>query len=502
MFIEKMSPLPAARGRGLQEARAGVALSSQGNLSGARPRFAEAIRLEPNNAEFHWLLGVCDWAMGHTDQAVWHLELAVQLNPRFAKAYASLGEWYLRRGIIDSAMEATAKAVELAPEDVTVLQSRAWVLEAAGKFDQAWAIVQSLVTRPSPTVSIGKLYGRLAQRLGQQEQALSVVKAIRTTRRITAAEEADLCYTSANLLDQLQRYDEGFAYASRANSIVRPACNPAAHDRFFDKMIEYFSPERLESLPKSMYRSQKPVFIVGMPRSGTSLVEQILASHAQVFGAGELDFMHRVVLGTLDMLSAEQHEFPECLDSLSVDKANGMAQIYLQPLMAMCPKATRITDKNPLNFIHLGLISALLPDARIIHCRRDPLDTCLSCFMTPLDSGIDFRFDLNHLGSFYRGYERLMAHWKSVLNLPILDVQYEDVVANPEAQSRRMVEFLGLPWDEKCLRFYETDRPVATSSVQQVRNPVYSSSVERWRHYEKHLNPLKAALGIEAHIRQ
>ena len=303
-------------------------------------------------------------------------------------------------------------------------------------------------------------------------------------------------FAAGGLLDGLKRYDEAFEQAKRANFIRRPRYNADSHDREIEKSIEYFSPRRLRCLPRASYRDTKPVFVVGMPRSGTSLTEQILASHPGVYGAGELDFINRVFEGTLGMLSATVAEFPSCLDRLSVDRADGMAQIYLEPMKSLSPNALRIVDKMPLNFLHLGLISLLLPEAKIIHCRRDPLDNCLSCHMTNFVVAHDYKYELNNLGRFYRIHDRVMAHWKSVLDLPILEVDYEKVVADPEGQARRMVEFVGLPWDDRCVQFHKTKRAVVTASVAQVRKPIYSSSVQRWRNYEKHLGPLKQVLGV------
>ena len=274
----------------------------------------------------------------------------------------------------------------------------------------------------------------------------------------------------------------------------RAAYDPAAFEHLTGPQIDYFTRERVRAMPKATLRSDKPVFIVGMPRSGTSLVEQILASHPAVHGAGELDFIHHIWVGMLGMLGSNFGKYPKCLDNLTTEQVDGMADVYLSPLVAMKPDAVRITDKMPLNFLHLGLIASLFPSARIIHCRRDPMDTCLSCFMTHFNYPQPFQHDLEHLGHFYRLYEKLMGHWKTVIDLPMLEVSYEEVVADPEAQSRRMVEFLGLPWNDDCLKFHQTKRPCATASVMQVRRPVYGSSVGRWRHYEKHLGPLKSAL--------
>ncbi|HEY1921742.1 MAG TPA: sulfotransferase, partial [Tepidisphaeraceae bacterium] len=298
-----------------------------------------------------------------------------------------------------------------------------------------------------------------------------------------------------DLLDRAGRYDEAFALAERANAIYRGRpYDPAISENWATRVAGYFTRERIGSLPKATVLNEKPVFIVGMPRSGTSLVEQIAASHPAVHGAGELNFMFRVLDGTVGMLGSNTENYPACLDRLTTEIADKAAGIYLGPLTALNPDAARITDKMPLNWFHLGLIALLFPGARIIHCRRDSMDTCLSCFLTHFNSGHEYKHNLPHLGHFYRIYERMMAHWRSAIDMPMLEVAYEDVVAGAETQSRRIVEFLGLAWDDRCLTPHKTKRAVATASVQQVRRPIYNTSVRRWRRYEKHLGPLKAAL--------
>jgi len=474
------------------EAESGHALFSSGNLSGADEKFQSAIRLNPQAAEFHLAAGVCNLAMGRSDDAGDHFLAAVRLSPNFASANAWLGEWYLTRGAIDLALKSTARAMELDPTKPECLLSRAWVLEAAGETNAAWDLVQQLLTKDRLTPSTARLYGRLAPRFGREEHALQMISGL--LQAGTTPDEYTLNFAAADLLERAGRYDEAFLYASRGNEVRRAKYDPVAQERWASRQIAYFTRERLRSLPRATDRSDKPVFIVGMPRSGTSLAEQIVASHPAVHGAGELNFIQQIFIGTLSALSAQMSDYPACLDRITLEQVDDMADIYQASITALNPGATRITDKMPMNFMFLGQISLLLPGARIIHCRRDPMDTCLSCFMTPFRAGQEFKHDLTDLGNFYRLYERLMAHWKASLDLSILDVDYEDVVSDLERQSRRMTDFLGLPWDDRCLRFHNTKRAVLTASVQQVRRPIYKSSVQRWRRYESHLGPLKAAL--------
>jgi hypothetical protein len=235
-----------------------------------------------------------------------------------------------------------------------------------------------------------------------------------------------------------------------------------------------------------------PVFIVGMPRSGTSLVEQILASHPAVHGAGELRLMKHFT----DALPAElgsTAEFPECLDRLDKAACHRLAEAYLGDLHRLAPDKARITDKLPLNFHNLGLIATLFPEAQIIHCRRDPRDVCWSCYFQNFRE-IAFACDLQMLGAYYRQYDRLMAYWKDMLPTPILDVCYEELVANLEHVSRQIVAFCGLPWDKACLDFHQTQRVVRTSSNIQVRQPLYRKSIGYWKNYEPYLGLLMKSL--------
>jgi tetratricopeptide (TPR) repeat protein len=475
-------------------AKAAQTLMASGQHAAAAARLAQAIQLEPGSGQHHWHLAHCQWAVGDGDSAGRSLEVAVKVDPQLAVAHASLAEWYLIHGMIEPALSASARAFALSPHNRGVLAARAVVLEASGELDAAWDVVQQAIACQQAVPPIVLLYARMARRRGHQGQALALVQSMIAAGGLSVLDESALHMAAADLLDGLGRYDEAFGHAIRGNKIRMPHWNPSEHSQSVDRRIEYFTADRIRSLPRSTNRSPKPVFIVGMLRSGTSLVEQILASHPAIHGAGELDLMYWTWTGTLDMLDATESEYPACLDRLSVEQADGMSNIYLGPLSALNPSAERIIDKMPLNFLHLGLIATLLPGARIIHCRRDPLDICLSCYMTQFSHGNAFKYDLAHLGKFYKDYERLMTHWKSVLDIPILDVAYEDVIADAPGQTRKMLDFLGMPWDDRCTRFHETKRSVATASVQQVRHPIYTSSKQRWRNYERYLGPLKAAM--------
>jgi hypothetical protein len=257
-------------------------------------------------------------------------------------------------------------------------------------------------------------------------------------------------------------------------------------------LINIFSHEALQRAPRAGNCSERPIFIVGMPRSGTSLVEQILSMYPGVAAAGEL--------ADIGLLASELQELIEKSDpvnditQLSREQCDAFAQRYFDLLSGRYPNAIRVTDKMPQNFLYLGWIALLFPKARVIHCVRDPLDTCLSCYYQMFTGDHPYAYDLANLGAYYRQYQRLMLHWGEVLDIPIFEVCYEDFVRDPEELGQAMVDFCSLKWDKRCLEFYKSERSVATASFQQVRRPIYSSSMGRWQHYADHLEPLKKAL--------
>jgi Sulfotransferase family len=243
--------------------------------------------------------------------------------------------------------------------------------------------------------------------------------------------------------------------------------------------------------------SSVPIFILGMPRSGTTLVEQVLASHSEVYGAGELlDFEREVA--RLSEADGAPPTFPELAPSLSGEQLRQLGTRYVQRVRPAAPAAVHITDKMPMNFLFVGLIHLALPNARIIHTRRDPVDTCLSCFATLFTGEHRVAYELGELGRYYRAYDRLMRHWRDMLpDGVILEVKYEDLVTGFEPQARRIVDHCGLEFEDTCLDFHKTRRPVRTASAAQVRQPIYQSSVGRWHSYKHLLRPLLDALAID-----
>jgi tetratricopeptide (TPR) repeat protein len=375
------------------------------------------------------------------------------------------------------------------------LLARACELEAAGDLPGAAATLDRLLGDGNSNPSIALLFARLAQDVGREGEALDVVLQsldgfqggpIRTT--------ASLHYAAAQLLDRLGRYQEAFAQATRANAPWATAYDPARMESAVACCADLFSRTKLAGMARATHQDQTPVFIVGMPRSGSTLVEQVLASHPQVFGAGELQWINRLWQSLVSRVGGNG-SLDDALARMTPADANAVAEGYLRSLRELRPGAVRVIDKNLSNFMHLGLIRALFPAARVIHCRRDPLDTCISCYMTDFAEVLPFTCSLPALGHFHGQAERLMSHWKQVLDLPILEIRYEAVVGDLEGHARQLLSFLNLPWDERCLQFHRNPRRVATASQSQVRRPLYRSSVKRWRRYEPWLGPLRNALG-------
>lgn len=475
-----------------QLARTGDAHFNQAQFQEALFYYLVISRQQPEVAEHQYRMGLACSRLGQDDAAIFSFEQAIRLKPDYADAHNELSQIHLKANKVAEALHHARQAADLDPEDSELTVGLAFVLNADRQTEEATALVDQLLREKRETASLALMYSALAPRRKAQAEALALILRM-LLKENPPREQSSLHFAAAQMLDSTGRYDEAFDHASQANRLRGGKYLPKETERQVRDWVHYFTPDTLRRLPRATHGSRTPVFIVGMPRSGTTLVEQILASHPAVHGAGELNWIEGLWQSALQRIGGTVSGLTQCLDRLTVKDADELAAEYLNRLQALSPGSLRITDKMPLNFMHLGLIAILFPQATIIHCRRNPMDTCLSCFMTDFNS---FSYgSLPAYGHFQRHSELMMAHWKSVLDLPILDVDYEKMVGDSEAESRRLIDFVGLPWDDRCLRFHENKRLVATASQSQVRRPIYRDSIERWRHYEKHLGPLRDALG-------
>jgi tetratricopeptide (TPR) repeat protein len=309
---------------------------------------------------------------------------------------------------------------------------------------------------------------------------------------LSKTDRLQLDYALGKAYADLKDHRRSFEHLLRGAAAKRATIvyDEAATMALFDRIEQVFTRELIAAAAGGGDPARRPIFIIGMPRSGTTLVEQILASHPTVHGAGELQTLNDVVL-TVRGPDGNTLPYPDFVPSLDATALKAIGQRYLALVRELAPQAERVTDKMPSNYYFAGLVHLALPNAKIIHTLRDPVDTCISCFSKLFSAEQNHTYDLAELGRYHRRYEQLMAHWRRVLPPDrMLEVRYEDVVADLDGQARRIIAYCGLPWDDRCLAFHETDRPVRTASATQVRQPIYTSAIGRWKVYEEFLGPL------------
>lgn len=370
----------------------------------------------------------------------------------------------------------------------THLMVRMLVLE--GKHEQAMELLEPRLGTGDPIIACA--FGLVASAVDRRDEAVRLLAGVLNEDRIAAAVRYDAGLMLARLLDEMEHFDEAMDAARRANRLGAVPYDPGATDALAEGLIAEFTPARVAALPRATGDTSRPIFLLGMPRSGTSLVEQIAASHPRVFGAGELTFFPEHIMTLARRLESDK-SFPYCVKG-KMEAIAQLAPAYLELLEQRADGAVRVTDKMPYNFLYLGVIAALFPRARVVHCRRDPMATCFSIYTRKLAGSHPYSYDLQELGAAYRAYERLMGHWRTVLPMPLLDLDYEGLIADQEGCTRELIAFLGLDWDPACLDFHRTKRAVTTASQWQVRRPLYASAAEHWRHYADHLEPLREVL--------
>lgn len=497
----------------------GLALAARGHFEEAVASYRHSLTLNPDNATAVGALGNALRDLGELRQAVSCYVRATQLEPKRPASYHDLGNVLMELGRLDEAAIAYQKALALEPSHEPARLNLCAILRQQGNPAAAQALcLAALADRPESAEALtvlGELYtdaGRFpeAQELFQRAIGIDPTlpnawSLIATHRKMTVADaswlqgterliasrlplrhEIRLRYALGKYFDDIERYDDAFDNFRRANELTKrygSVYDRTAQTRRVDELIGRFNASFLregavrQASTSGRADSALPVFIIGMPRSGTSLTEQILASHPAVFGAGELDFWDKAMT---------------VHDREAWGPIAGLASEYLLRLAILGGGARRVVDKMPANFMNVGLIHAALPNARIIHMRRHPIDTCLSIYFRHFPRSHSHANDLEDLAHYYGEYLKVMAHWRAVLpETRLLEIPYEALIVDPEGWIRRMLDFIGLPWDAQCLEFYRTERTVITASKWQVRQPINTTSVERWRNYQKFIDPLR-----------
>jgi tetratricopeptide (TPR) repeat protein len=505
-----------------------MALASLERRADAIPHFERAIALDPDFPIPHFNLGHVLKDERRDGEAIRHFKRAIALRPDYPTAELGLADALARRERHGAAIEHYRTALAARPDWVAALCGLGFSLhmndqteQGLASYERALALVPVSAEAHYGVGVTQQALGRLPESRRALEKAVELApgtpiyhRALAETKRFrpddpqlaameglarrmdTYADEqqAALHFALGKAYADLGRHAIAFQHLAQGNAIKHrlDEYDERAHLDMMRHVEQVFTADRLRRLRGAGDPSPLPILIVSMPRSGSTLIEQVLASHPRIFGAGELRSLG-VAAKTFRGRRVEEC-FPEIAKFLTGEQLRQYAARYLEHLRSLAPAADRVTDKMPSNYLYIGLIHMALPNARIIHARRDPLDTCVSCFAHHF-SQKSFTSDLGTLGRYYRSYEALMAHWRAVLPPGVmLEVQYEELVADFETYARRIVEFCGMDWDPRCLAFYETERPVRTASVTQVREPIFARSIGRWRDYEPWLGPLMAAL--------
>jgi tetratricopeptide (TPR) repeat protein len=472
------------------------ALRESGSPGEAYAEYLVALQIDPNLILAHLGIAQLYSGLGGMPYAEDHYRTVLRMDRQCFPAHLGLSAVHRYRGHYDKALDVLKQAERIAPNEPNIAATRAEIHERLGEYDKAYEIVRTLRDQGQVVPAVAKVMASVCGKFGDCDEALDLIDAALATPAVDVIEKQGLRFTAGNVLDKLGRYDEAFSYYREGNEAVQVPFDRERHRRFIDDLIECFNPQAMTAFPRARTGSARPIFILGMPRSGTSLTEQILASHSLVYGAGELSYIKQLTLDIRGEVGPEEVNYTSRIRDIGQGQVDAMATQYLRQIAEINKDALHVTDKMPQNFLHIGLIALLFPEAPIIHCRRDPLDTCLSVYFQNFTYVHNYATDLGNVGFYYAEYERLMRHWQEDLGLPMLNIDYEEMVEDPETTSRRLVEFCGLEWEDRVLDFHASGRRVATASYDQVRQPIYKKSKQRWRQYEKHLDPLKQALAI------
>ena len=504
-----------------------------GKLAKAEHLLREFLKQHPTNVSAIRMLADTGMKLGRYNDAQILLERCLELASDFHLARNNYANVLFKKFKYEPALTQIEKVLVAEPNNPSHLLLKASILAGIGETDGAIEIFERILTDYPRQARTQLSYGHALKTAGRQDEAIEAYRAanrlrpglgeaywslanlktfrfddndLETMKKQVAADHDDaedyyhLYFALGKANEDRGEYDTAFENYRQGNTIRRKTVRWDAdeHHRNINKLIEFFDKRFFETRKGQGCAAKDPIFIVGLPRSGSTLLEQILASHSQVEGTWELpDIISIARRLSGKKMAAQDSRYPEILAELSPDKLAELGEEYLTRTRIHRGGTPFFIDKMPNNFSHVGLIHLVLPNAKIIDARRHPLACCFSAYKQLFASGQNFSYTLEELGCYYRDYAELMTHWENVLPRRVLRVQYEDVVADVETQVARLLDYCGLPFEQSCVEFYRTERAVRTASSEQVRQPIYSGAIEQWRYFGHHLDPLIAAIGPE-----
>ena len=504
----------------------GACYSEIGSIESAIENFKKAIELKINYSEAQYNLGVAFQKLNQLDNSKEYYLQAINSQHAYPSAHNNLGIIYLNRGEIDIAVKSFEWAIAYNPNYAeaynnlgSALQELKQFKSAKKQFEKACSInpnyaqafhnlgiLSEITNQPKDAVSqyeraveiepeFAEAYRNLSKvkKFNANDPQINQIYAMYSRNELNVADKARLCFALADINKDLGSHEEYFKFLNEGNRLKKEEIKYSFEEsqNFHSIITKLFSSTQpiIKTSSKSI-ADIKPIFIVGMPRSGTSLVEQIISSHNSVHGAGELLNFRNIITPILDNHLSKKNSSISDEDMLLIRKE------YLDSLGSLKAKENIITDKMPMNFRLLGFILSAIPEAKIIHLTRDPMATCWSNFNHYFTAGNGFSFDQGDLAKFYLLYQELMNFWHKLFPNKIYDLNYENLTINQEKETRKLIEYCDLAWDENCLDFHKNQRGVLTASSAQVRKKMYQGSSEAWKQYEKNLQPLIKGLGI------
>jgi len=508
----------------------GIIAMRNGRHERAVQLYVEALQTRPNHAIYNYNIGLSHLRTEDYESAVRYLQRAIELDPGIKGVHSDLCLALKNAGDFETAVEVGKKAVMLAPEDAAAHYNLAIAYDDWQDYEASFIHYQKASElspdHPGLIHDLGRAHSgrgdaaaakacflRLIKLHPKQPEAytslvqlnkysspdhedVTILKDLLTQDHLNDDSRTSVYFALGKIYQDCGLYDDAFVNFEKGNKLQdhKHQFDLEEYTAFVSSIIETYTPELIAEKSAFGHSSRTPVFIVGTPRSGTTLTEQILSSHPEIFGAGELVWLGKAAMGMNTYLNTETPN-PESVKELDSTRCKDLASKYLRYIHSLAGRKLRVTDKMPANFLSLGLANILFPNARIILCKREPRDACVSMYSHYFPAGQPFTYDLFKLGAWYAQYQRIVEHWRTVLPAGTMtEVDYESMVQNQEAESRRLVEFIGLEWDEACLDFHRKKRRVHTASHLQVTQPMYSSSVGRWKAYGKYLQPLEEGL--------